>query len=144
MIHYSHIIILLSYYYISIYTSSPACPPLNVNTDLPPALRVGGVVYWCPGRSPASAAPFPASGLFSLSRAAPPSSPAPPPSLPSSKACRLRLFARHGSTFLCLPRPALLRHCRPSGCVETGRCLTAEEGGSGWNGFGVLFFLLCK
>ncbi len=103
---------------------------------LPPALRFCGAVYWCPGRFPVCAFLFPASGLFSLCPAAPPSSPTPPPSLPSSRARQHQPCAQDQPTFLGRRTSrlllALLRCCCPSGCEEMGQCLTAEEGDSGW------------
>lgn len=103
----------------------------SLNTYLPPELRFGGVVYWCPGRFHVCVSLFLASGFFSLSQASPPSSPAPPPSLPSSRASRHQLCTQDQPTFLgCqtsrLPL-ALLGYCCPSGCEEMGQCLTAEK-----------------
>lgn len=111
--------------------------PPSVDTHLSPVLRFGGVVYLCRGRFPACVSLFPASGLFSLCPAAPPFSPAPLPSPPSSRACQHQLHAQDQPTFLGrqtfrLPL-ALLKCCCPSGCEEMGQCLTAEEGDSGWN-----------
>lgn len=98
---------------------------------LPPALRFGGVVYWCPARFPDCVSPFPASRLFSLSREAAPSSPARPLSRPSSRSCQNQLYAQDQATFLGrqtshLPL-ALRRCCCLSGCEEMGQYLTAEE-----------------
>lgn len=99
---------------------------------LPPVLRSDGVVYWCPGRFSVCASQFPTSGLFSLCPAAPPSSPAPPPSLPSARACQHQLWAHDQPTLLGrqtsrLPL-ALQRCCCLCGCEEMGQCLTAEKG----------------